>query len=329
MDDNFEISHYRDGIDFITIKNNDLKVTLSTFGAGVYSLYFKDEPLVMELKDKEDYIKNAQFFGKTLGVVAGRIPSFIEVDGSRHHLLEDGEFPFSLHGGKLNSLSFKNFRYEIKDYSGRIDVIFKISPRKNENGFPGKCNIKIIYSLNKFKNSLKIKFKGSFKETSLLNLSNHIYWNLNRSKDVNDYYLNFNAPQIGKNREDLLIVGKIDTPEYLDFKKSRKLKPCLDKASKTCMKTIDNTFIFANEGKLNEVILQNKEYQIKMKTNYEAMNIYVDSSLTPLSFANRDDFLERRAIALEPQKFVLDLENITYRKNDKYDYSIEYLIKRR
>ena len=64
-----------------------------------------------------------------------------------------------------------------------------------------------------------------------------------------------------------------------------------------------------------------------MKTNYPAMNIYLDNSLSDAKFNNRSDYGLMRGIALEPQLFVLDHNQITFYKGDTYDYKIEYSLK--
>ena len=326
MSDNIKITKYRDNIDFIEIKVNELTYTFCNYGASLYSLHFDNDPLIMEIKDKEVFLSNPQFYNKTLGVVAGRIPSHIELNNEEFHLKEDGDNPFSLHGGKLDSISYKVFKYKIKESLKSINLIFSISPRKGENGFPGKVNIKITYVLDKLTSKFKIKLEGNAKEDTLLNLSNHIYWNLN-SENINDYSLKFNASNILDIESNLLPRGIINTPNYLNFHHKRKLKGVLDIVSKKDIGTIDNTFIFDND--INKVELSNDKYIIKMKTDLDAMNIYADSSLTPIEFINNKDFKERRAIALEPQHNVYPYTNLILRKNEKDKHYIEYKIVRR
>ncbi len=326
MSDNIKITNYRDNIDFIEIKVNELNYVFCSLGASMYSLHFENDPLIMEIKEREVFLNNPQFYNKTLGVVAGRIPSQVELNNQEYHLKEDGDNPFSLHGGKLDSISYKVFKYKIKESNNKIDLIFSISPRKGENGFPGKVNIKVIYELSKVSNKFKIKLEGYAKEDTLLNLSNHIYWNLN-SLDINDYSLKFNASNILDIESNLLPKGIINTPNYLNFNHKRKLKGVLDIVSKKEIGTIDNTFIF--DSKINKVELSNDKYVIKMKTDYEAMNIYCDSSLTPIEFTNNKDFKERRAIALEPQHNVYPYTNLILNKGNKDKHYIEYKIVRR
>lgn len=316
------IEKFNDNFDFVKIKANDFEYVFSSCGASLYSLRKNNIPLILELEDKDKFLSSPQFFNKTLGMVAGRLPVDYENNGVKYHLKDTGN-NICLHGGVFTSLSFKKWKYKIKETKNKIDVIFSISPRKGENGFNGKVKIYNIYSLYKNKQGFKIIQKANIKEDSLLSLSNHIYWNLN-TVNINDYSLKFNASKIGKVNDDLLMVDTIDTPDYLLFNRKTKLKSRLDKASKLPIGTIDNTFVFDN--KINKVLLENDKYSIKLKTDYPAMNIYCDSSLTPIKFVNNSNLRERRAIALEPQLYILDKDSIFYKKGQKYNHYIEYII---
>ncbi len=307
---------------------NHLTFKFSNMGASLFSLYYDDEPLILELSDTATFLHSLQYFNKTLGLTAGRIKSEFTYKDVEYHFKDDKKHPgIMLHGGEESSISFKLWKFKLRKYKNRIDVIFTYSPRRNQNGFKGKVTLYNIYSIYLDKPHFRIRQKAKIKEDTFINLSNHIYWNFNRSLTVDDYSLKFDAPYIGKCDDNLLIVDTIKTPDVLSFKKKAKLKSRLDKLEKTSIGTIDNTFLFNEKDKTHSLLLENKEYLLKMKTNYPAMNIYVDSSLTPLSFKNRSDFKARRAIALEPQKYIFDLDSIYYKKGQKYDFYIDYQIK--
>lgn len=310
---------------FFFIKVKDLIYTFCDIGASIYSIYFFDTLLTLTPSKKEEFINSPQYFGKTLGLVAGRIKSKFNYLNKEFNFKETNP-NLTLHGGHLTSISFSRFTHKIKEYKNKIDVIFFLKPRKNENGFNGKVHLKITYSLNKLKNEFKIKEEAFIKEDSFLNLSNHIYWNLGNSLNINCYYLKFDAPSIGEMNDDLLIINKINTPKYLNFKRKARLESRLNIASKLKIGTIDNTFLFNKENKINKCLLETSKYKLKLKTNYPAMNIYCDSSLSPVLFLNRTDLKERRAIALEPQLFNLDLDSIYFKKGTKYSYFIDYEI---
>lgn len=323
----YKILNYKKNIDFIEIDNGlNLRICLSNFGAGVYSIYYDNNLMTLTLKEKEDYLFNPCYFGKTLGVVAGRLPvdGYLN-NGEAYHLLDTGN-GLDLHGGDLKSLSFKSWKYKIKENENEIRIVFSIKTKDKENGFLGSALIKVAYIISKKDNKFKIKFNGKINKDCLLNLSNHIYWNFKNSKDLNGYSLKVNADRDAVMNENLLHIGIEEVPAYIDFRRMKSLKSSMNFIERNIsIGTIDNTFLFENNKKGN-VILKNDEFLIKLKTNYPAMNIYVDNSLRDFRFLNRNDLAKRRGIALEPQLFGFDRKSICFEKGDKYNYELEYKI---
>lgn len=320
----YKISNYRDDIYWIEVDNGkNIKCIFSNFGASTYSLRYYNEPMILELDDKEEFLYSNQYFNKTLGVTAGRVKNgitFLGKECSFKYLIPNTNF--TLHGGDSHSISFKAWDYKVKEDETKIDVVFKIKTDENENGIPGKLKIEVLYRVFKNSDRIKIIFKVKGLKDSLVNLSNHIYWNFFSSKDINDYYLKFKASHYGAMDKNLLVIKEAETPSYLDFSKGKKLKDSLEYIKNNIHpNTIDDTFVFDEEGK---VILRNEDVTLKMKTNYKAMNIYVDSSLTDVKFKNIDWRNERRAIALEPQEFIFDLEACTLKKDQKLKKFIDY-----
>ncbi len=325
----YQVSAYKNDIVFIEVSNgNNLKATFSNFGAGVYKLKYKEMPLILEIEDKEKWLYCPQFYGKTLARVAGRIRCNGEIDGETYSLKETMA-GYCLHGGEINSLSFKPWKYEVKEFKNRIEVIFSINSRVNENGFPGNAKLKVIYQL--FANdNFKIVYKGSTSTKTLLNLSNHNYYNLFNSKDVSDYTLKINASKYGVIDDTTFITGTDDVPSYLDFRHASKLNPKLSYIEKGVYpNTIDHTFIF-DEVILNkpQVILKNNECKISLYTDYPAINIFCDNFKTPIKFTQFNEVdTSRRALALEPQLYNLDIDSLKIRKGDKYKHFILLKIK--
>lgn len=326
----YSISNYKEKIDVIEIDNGlNLKARLCNFGAGLLSLYFDTDPLILELKNIDDYLYSSQYYGKTLGPVAGRLYFKGDVNGKEYTLETNNEAKdYSLLGGGKKALSYKLWKYKVKESKKKIDVVFSILTKDGEAGYIGKALIKVIYSFSKIKNSFKIHFLGNVKEDTLLNLSNHTYWNFASSKDLSDYKLKINADRACLMRDDLLIYGVDDIPAFIDFRNFKKIKTSDDFIRKNVsVGTIDHTFVFENDKKPS-VILKNDKYVLKMTNNYPAMNIYLDNSLTDVKFKNRDDFTYRRGIALEPQFINLDHRSIEFLAGDTYDKFIEYKIER-
>ena len=325
----YNIETFKNDIAVIDIDNeHNLKAKLVSFGAGVYSLSFNDKPVILSLKTLDDYCYSTQFYGKTLGPVAGRLKKDGMIDNMEYHLIPESGENFGLHGGMLKSVSFKNWDYKIKESSKKIDFIFSTKTRLNECGYPGKLRIYVTYSFSKDKDEFKVIFKASTpSEATFCNLSNHMYFNFD-SLDISNHYLKFNADKVAVTEPNLLVVNTKNISDDLNFNKAAKLAKRMDFIEKhDFKKTIDDTFIFSElPGK---VTLSTKDLKMEVTTDCPALNIYVDNSMTPVEFDTSYNYSKRRGIALEPQRFILDKNQIILHKGETYKNIITYKFKGR
>lgn len=316
---------------WIYVKNDaNLNVCFCSFGASVYSLDFNNEPVILKFASKEDFLYSKGFHGKTLGRVAGRLLSPIVIDNVSYNLKLEKGFQYALHGGSDTSLSYKNFDVEVKTLSNKIKVIFTYIDKDLENGFPGKCKIKITYEVSLKSDEIKLIQEALPSKKTFINLSNHMYFIFNNDLNLDKYYLKMNASKYALVDKTILIKDISEVPEYLNFTNGENLKLKMEQVEKeSFLKTIDNTFIFDetfNGG--GKVILRNNKTQLTLTTSYPAMNIYVDNTLNDLNFENSPKKTLRRAIALEPQLLVLNQESITFDKNKKYYFYNKYSFKK-
>lgn len=306
-----------------------LKVTLSGRGAGVYSIVYKGKRLNLTLKNPSEYLNSPQFFGKTLARVAGRIPCHFEVDGKKLDLPEDVN-GFCLHGGKLHSLSFQEFTPSIVKEGDKLSVVFFLLSKDGDCGFPGNVEVKVTYVFFEDKSEFEIHFDAVSDKDTPFSFSNHIYWDLSDDNDVSNETFYLNADGYGvDNGFSQLVLGVNPILPCLDFRTPTKLGEKLDVIEKTLpAQTIDHLFTFASVGtEKPQAILQNDKIKLSQFTDFDAMNIYVDSSLTKVSFLNGPDFLgKRRAIALEPQINITNREELVIKKNQPIHHFVRYVI---
>lgn len=327
---NYTVENYLNH-NWITIKNDsNLEIVFCSCGASIYSMHFDNEPVILEFLNKEDFLTSNGYHGKTLGRVAGRVTSPLEIDNKLYDLKLEKGFNYSLHAGSDTSISYKDFKYEVKEFDNKIKVIFKYTSKNLENGFPGKVKVKITYEINRYKDEIKLIQEAKADSKTIINLSNHLYFIFNNDLNLNKYYLKMNAPKYGVVDKTILITGVEDVPDYLDFTKGANLRIKMNKVEENSfLGTIDNTFIFDNSKiKYGKVILRNDKTQLTLKTDYPAMNIYVDNSLRDFVFKNNPGNNKRRGIALEPQLFLLDRDSITFDQDKKYKFTNTYTFKK-
>ena len=316
--------------EYIELDNHKgLKGVFSTLGAGVRSLTLHGKPLILQMKEEQAYLQSPQLFGKTVSRFIGRIPSTGEIDGVPYQL-DEFEPGICVHGGYRNSMIYKNYTYEVVENDQSLSVIFKATSPDGDCGFPGNLNVKVIYMISKDLNILTIKYEAVSDKDTLISLSNHMYWNFAGDENISDYNLQIKASKYGTFRdESKLITGKERVPSYLDFTSGAKLGDKLDQIQEEIpdIGNLDHAFVFDNISDVEpQVILSNDKYQVECYTDFDAVNLYVDSTLVPVDFVNNPHLYRnmRRGIAIEPQQFVLD--HFILKANEVYSHFITYSI---
>lgn len=161
----------------ITLKSGDLKVEILTLGATVYSIEFPDEhgkidDLVLGYPKWVDYLTNKDFLGCIAGRFANRIANAqFQLNGNTYNVTAN-EGTNCLHGGDEGI--HKKF-YSIDQVSDDSVTLSSVSP-DGEDGFPGKLNIKVTYTVSE--NTLKMKYEAETDKDTVVNLTNHSYFNL-------------------------------------------------------------------------------------------------------------------------------------------------------
>lgn len=309
--------------------DSKLKVVLCSRGASLYSLKYKDKRLNLVPKDKEFFLSSPQYFGKTLGRVAGRIPCNLKV-GDNSLSLDETKDGFCLHGGDLNSLSFQEFETSVKNEDGRISVSFKIYSRSGNCKFPGNLIVRVTYVFYDSKKEFEILFFATTDMDTPVSLSNHIYWDLYNDNDVSNqvFYMSSNGYGVDDGKSQL-VLGINPILPCLDFRTPTRLGDKLDFIEENLpTHTIDHLFVFPKvDTNVPQATLENDSIKINLFTDFPAMNIYVDNSLTKVHFKNGEDYLgKRRAIALEPQINLVDRDTLILKANEQVEHFIRYSI---
>ena len=323
----YEISDYSDSIKFIKVINDkNLSIVLCNFGAGIFSIRYNDEPLILEFKNKEDWLYNLGYYGKTLGPVAGRIKSELNLNSLLYKISEN---EICLHGDELNSLSFKTWDYKIEELDNKLKVIFYITNYEKDSKFPGDVNFKVIYEIPLFYNNINISYFAKSNKDTIINLSNHCYYNFNNPEGIGDYLLKISSNYIGLANKDNLIIDKIKTPWFIDFNRACKIDKNLELLSlHSKIDNLDHTFLIENE--VNEpIFIKNDKYKLVYKSSYPACNFFIDSLKTKNEFIQiKENDSIKRGIAIEPQLFNLDLDSLILKKGKTYKHSIKIKFKK-
>lgn len=221
-----EIPSSKGTIIWYTLTNSKgASVTLSTLGAGIVAVKVPDkngkiENICLGYADGADYIADGPCLGKCPGRYANRIAKgHLVVDG-REYALTINNGPNALHGGP-EGFQNQNWEAEVKDDG----VLFHYHSKNGEEQYPGNLDVEVEYSWND-ENELSLKFRAKSDSDTVVNLTNHAYWNLQGADSgfVLDHEMRIDAEGWLPTDSTQIPTGEIDpvagTPmDFREFKK--------------------------------------------------------------------------------------------------------------
>lgn len=164
-------------VDLFTLTTSKLTVRITNFGAHVVSIEAPDRNgvkanVVLGYKDFAGYeADNKSYIGAIVGRFGNRIAKGqFTIDGVQYQVpLNDG--PNALHGGPVG---FDRKVWSAKEIKGGVELTL-VSP-DGDMGFPGTLTVHVAYVLDG--DSLHIHYSGTTDKATVVNLTNHSYFNL-------------------------------------------------------------------------------------------------------------------------------------------------------
>lgn len=175
---------------------NGLEATVLNYGAKIVSLCVPDKSgkfvdVVLGHNNLEEYLNSEEpYFGAVCGRTGNRIAKGqFTLDGVTYKLaINNG--PNNLHGGIKG---FNSVVWDAKQLDAQTLELTYLS-KDGEEGFPGNLSVKIIYKLTN-DNSFDIDYEATTDKNTIINLTNHSYFNLSGAgdKSVYDHVLTIRA----------------------------------------------------------------------------------------------------------------------------------------
>jgi aldose 1-epimerase len=198
---------------FIVLKNrNGVVVTLSHFGARIVGIIVPDKnrnpiDVVLGFNSLQEYIQTPDpYYGATIGRYANRIAKgSVSLEGKNYNLpVNNGEN--HLHGGPKG---FHTKYWSVAQLSD-VSVTFSILSEDGDEGYSGNLQVSVNYTLTE-SNELVIKFKATTDATTIINLTNHAFFNLNGegSGSIEDHSIKINADYFTPVSASLIPTGEI------------------------------------------------------------------------------------------------------------------------
>ncbi|WP_224484545.1 aldose epimerase family protein [Robertkochia aurantiaca] len=279
----------------IYLENEQLAIETLDYGATLTRLWVPDSDgkrvnVVIGMKYPEGYRRNIYYTGATCGRVAGRLDA-------KGFNLNNERFTFDtkasavLHGGK-EGFSFKT--WEIIDRS-KTRVTYALISEHMDEGFPGRLETTVTYELQG--SDLVITYEAQTDRPTLVNLTNHSYFNLNGGGSILDHELQLHASHFLEKDKSMLATGELvpvaDTP--FDFSKNRVIR------TKEDFNGIDD-FLLLVPDRQAAAVLKSQRTGIRMEvhTDQPGIVIFTPQNMQGYDFEN-PNLANMPAICFETQ----------------------------
>ncbi|MBQ3038017.1 MAG: galactose mutarotase [Clostridia bacterium] len=191
----------------------NLRAEIINYGGIIKNLWVKDLQgnfidVVLGRDTIEEYLDNDGYFGAAIGRYANRIykGKFNIGDESYSIGINDGEN--SLHGGEVG---FDKYIWNVVELDeAEPALVLEIVSPDNDEGFPGTLEIKMTYKLTN-NDGLVISYEAKSDKDTIVNLTNHSYFNLNGAGEDNIYnhLMSMNCDFYTPNSSECMPYGEI------------------------------------------------------------------------------------------------------------------------
>ncbi len=318
---NFEAIYDGDSTSLYVLKNSKgMEVCVTNFGARIVSVSVPDRngnmvDVVLGFDSIQSYFpeNNKSDFGATIGQYANRINQgrFV-LDGDTIKLPQNN-FGHCLHGG--TDMEARGWQYRVFKAQQLNDstVSLTINTTDGGNGFPGNVTATVTYTLTG-DNALDIAYKATTDKKTIINLTNHSYFNLSGdpSTAITDDVLWVNADAFTPVDSTFMTTGEIVTVENtpMDFRTPKKIADDIqsDYVQIKNGNGYDHNWVLNSKGDINvpAVKLVNAATGIALEvfTDEPGIQIYTGNFLDgSVTGKNGKVYNQRSAICLETQHY--------------------------
>jgi aldose 1-epimerase len=167
---------------FTLTNDHGMSAAILTYGGIIQSLHAPDRHgevanVALGCADLDTYRQHSPYFGAVVGRYANRIANGqFTLDGETYSLPQNNG-PNTLHGG-LKGFSHKVWTAELNPTPDSLGLALRYTSPDGEEGYPGNLDVTIEYQLSPDTNALHIMYSATTDAPTVVNLSNHSYFNL-------------------------------------------------------------------------------------------------------------------------------------------------------
>lgn len=200
-------------VSLFVLKSNSMEVLFTNYGARIVGLNVQDKnqvktDVVVGFNNIQSYISTKErYFGATIGRYGNRIKEGKFSLDNKDYQISINNGVNALHGGKEG---FQNVIWDANQ-KNKNEIEFSYISKEMEEGFPGELKVKVRFSI-KNDNELLIEYSATTNKKTVINLTNHAFFNLNGegSGTILNHNLYINANAFTPVDSTLIPTGKIE-----------------------------------------------------------------------------------------------------------------------
>ncbi|XP_033162282.1 aldose 1-epimerase [Drosophila mauritiana] len=330
-----------------TLKNTKgMSVTVIQLGATIQSIFFPDgskkvEDVCLGFDDIAGYMTNkAAYMGGTLGRVANRVASGgFTLDETTVNLTRNFEGQFHLHGGFLG---FDSVIWEVVQKTPE-GVVFRHQSQHGHEGYPGILTCLITYRLDN-EDRLSISFEANTDRQTIVNLSNHAYFNLAGHnagpKGLAEHTVEIASSEIVETDDRQIPTGEltlVDNTAY-DLRSPVVLGDRLKQFEHRPIQGFDNCYV-VNGGqllrstvKVAKIVHPPSGRALEVWTNQPGVQFYTANNITKITGKKGSFYVKHGSFCVQTEKFPdavnhQNFPSINLNPNETYRHEVVYWFK--
>ena len=289
---------------------NGLQAEILDLGATIRSILVPNRQgelvdIALGYDTVEDYLSNDGYLGATIGRFANRIKgASFELNGKTYPLYaNNGEN--HLHGGRVG---FDRYLWDVAQGDNGLSFS-RLSPH-GEEGYPG--NLKITVTMGWEGNRLVIRYEATCDQDTVINFTNHCYFNLNGTGTILGHQMQIAAQEYTENGPDCAPTGRILPVEgsAMDFRSPKTVGRDIFSGDPSVkyFGGYDSNFILSGHP---VAITTGEVSGITMITDTDqpGLQLYTGNALTPRKGKAGADYGIHSALCLETQHFPDSIHN--------------------
>jgi aldose 1-epimerase len=297
-----------------TLKNkNGMSMEVTNFGGIVMKLIAPDKngkmgDVVLGFDKPQDYEKHPEhpYFGALIGRYGNRIAKGKFTLDGKDYTLAVNNGPNALHGGKKG---FDKKFWTVEELKDQNALRLTYTSPDGEEGYPGTLKTVVTYTLND-NNEWKIDYVATTDKPTVLNLTQHSYFNLSADKNqtILDHIISINADKTTVVDNDLTPTGEIKdvTGTVFDLRKPERIGDDIGKVPQGG--GYDHNWVLngkMGEMKLAATLLEPKSGRyMEVSTTEPGLQFYSGNFLDgKLRGKNGDAYVKNDGLCLETQHF--------------------------